>query len=134
MSEEKPCRHEYVKIYQRKLKGLERRMVATKAYLPVGFKVNDLGHLGEGSFCFCTKCRARLYPKRTKNDKLLARQALANQAVSLDTGEVALPEVELPIDVDELVAESADMQDIHGEGVRLNEEEQPCELLNDEDI
>ncbi|MBX9686362.1 MAG: hypothetical protein K2X27_06640 [Candidatus Obscuribacterales bacterium] len=71
------CRHEYVKIYQRKIKGLERRLVATKAYLPVGFKMADFGHLSEGSYCFCTKCRARLFPKRTAADKAAAR--LANQ-------------------------------------------------------
>jgi len=69
------CRHEFVRIYQRKLKGLERRLVATKAYLPVGFKMADFGHLSEGSYCFCTKCRARLYPKRTAADRAAARQA-----------------------------------------------------------
>ena len=76
-----PCKHEFVRIYQRKLKGLERRLVATKAYLPVGFKQADFGHLSEGSYCFCTKCRARLYPKRTNADKAAAR--LANQAKAL---------------------------------------------------
>src|SRR6185295_20146566 len=70
-----PCRHEFVRIYQRKLKGLERRLVATKAYLPVGFKMTDFGHLSEGSYCFCTKCRARLFPKRTAADKAQARLA-----------------------------------------------------------
>lgn len=73
-----PCKHEYVRIFQRKLKGLERRLVSTKAYLPVGFKMADFGHLSEGSFCFCTKCRARLFPKRTAAEKAQAR--LANQA------------------------------------------------------
>jgi hypothetical protein len=69
------CKHEFVRIYQRKLKGLDRRLVATKAYLPVGFKMADFGHLSEGSYCFCTKCRARLYPKRTAADRAAARQA-----------------------------------------------------------
>lgn len=77
------CKHEFVRIYQRKLKGLERRLVATKAYLPVGFKMTDFGHLSEGSYCFCTKCRARLFPKRTAADKAAARQAnLAKQALA----------------------------------------------------
>lgn len=79
-----PCKHEFVRIYQRKLKGLERRLVATKAYLPVGFKQADFGHLSEGSYCFCTKCRARLYPKRTNAEKAQAR--LANQAKALAAG------------------------------------------------
>lgn len=77
------CRHEFVRIYQRKLKGIERRLVSTKAYLPVGFKMADFGHLSEGSYCFCTKCRARLFPKRTAAEKVAARQALlAKQALA----------------------------------------------------
>ncbi len=74
-----PCKHEFVRIYQRKLKGLERRLVATKAYLPVGFKMADFGHLSEGSYCFCTKCRARLFPKRTAADRAQARLAAQNK-------------------------------------------------------
>ena len=77
------CRHEFVRIYQRRLKGLDRRLVATKAYLPVGFKMADFGHLSEGSYCFCTKCRTRLFPKRTAADRAAARQAnLAKQALA----------------------------------------------------
>ena len=131
MTQEKPCRHEYVKIYQRKLKGLERRIVATKAYLPVGFKPTDFAHLGEGSFCFCTKCRARLYPRRTQAERLKARLALANQPVLPEADSL---ETELPIDVEELVIESPDMQDIEAEGNRFGQEDEPCQLLNDEDI
>lgn len=67
------CRHEYVRIYQRRLKGLDRRLVATRAYLPVGFKLGDFGHLSEGSYCFCTKCRKRLFPKRSQGEKEQAR-------------------------------------------------------------
>lgn len=67
------CRHEYVRIYQRRLKGLDRRLVATRAYLPVGFKLGDFGHLSEGSYCFCTKCRKRLFPKRSQGEKDQAR-------------------------------------------------------------
>ncbi len=72
-TEQAACKHEYVRIYQRKLKGLERRLVATRAWLPVGFKQADFGHLSEGSYCFCTKCRARLFPKRTAAEKAQAR-------------------------------------------------------------
>lgn len=71
--EGKPCRHEYVRIFQRRLKGLDRRLVATKAYLPVGFKVGDFGHLSEGSYCFCSTCRKRLFPKRSQAEKDQAR-------------------------------------------------------------
>ncbi len=73
MTAESNCRHEYVRIFQRRLKGLDRRLVATKAYLPVGFKLGDFGHLSEGSYCFCTKCRKRLFPKRSQQEKDQAR-------------------------------------------------------------
>ena len=98
MDQEAPtCKHEFVRIYQRRLKGLERRLVATKAYLPVGFKMADFGHLSEGSYCFCTKCRARLFPKRTAADKAQARlaaqakaagEAIAAENAELDSGEL----------------------------------------------
>lgn len=80
------CRHEYVRIYQRRLKGLERRLVATKAYLPVGFKVTDFTHLGEGSYCFCSRCRMRLFPKRTAGEKAAAKAALAAEKAAAAAG------------------------------------------------
>ena len=80
MPEPISCRHEFVRIFQRKLKGLERRLVATKAYLPIGFKQGDFGHLSEGSYCFCTKCRARLFPKRTQAERLKQKLAQAEAA------------------------------------------------------
>jgi hypothetical protein len=127
--EQQPCRHEYVRIYQRKLKGLERRLVATKAWLPVGFKMTDFGHLGEGSYCFCSKCRARLYPKRTNAEKAQARLALAasklaaehgtamdaDAAVELDVVEEAADDGasgDTPIRVEELVVESVELEDL----------------------
>jgi hypothetical protein len=91
------CRHEYVRIFQRRLKGLDRRLVSTKAYLPIGFKIGDFGHLGENSYCFCTKCRARLYPKRTQADKLQARLAAA--AGKLSAEQAALADQDLLDDV-----------------------------------
>ena len=152
MNEEKPCRHEYVRIYQRRLKGLDRRLVSTRAYLPIGFKQADFGHLSEGSYCFCTKCRARLYPKRTAADKLAARVALAqgklNQLAEISelltpadlqelVGDVGLESLESnesadtqdlednsskDIHVEELELESVDAQDIEAEGVKLTED------------
>lgn len=94
MSEESTCRHEYVIIYQRKLKDLERRLVGTRAYLPVGFKMVDFKHLSPGSFCFCTRCRKRLFPKRTQAEKEAARlerkrlkeEELAKQVQELGDG------------------------------------------------
>jgi hypothetical protein len=149
---EKPCRHEYVKVFQRKLKGLERRMVAMRVFLPVGLKVGDFSHLGEGSYCFCTTCRARLFPRRTAADKAAARVALAlgkaaaassaelgmNDNVdalleSMDAQEVA--QKTLDIHVDELELESVDVQDITAEGVKLgDDDEESCNLTDDGDI
>jgi hypothetical protein len=92
MVQEKPCRHEYIKIFQRRLKGLDRRMVSTRGYLPVGFKATDFGHLGEGSYCFCATCRARLYPRRTQAEKAAARVALAQ---SKSAAQAALDELQM---------------------------------------
>lgn len=122
---EKPaCRHEYVRIYQRKLKGLERRLVATKAWLPVGFKMTDFSHLSEGSYCFCSNCRTRLYPKRTAAEKLEARQALAaSKALAAEQALEALEAEALEaaeetgtttgeLDVEELEVESVELEDL----------------------
>jgi hypothetical protein len=148
----KPCRHEYVKVFQRKLKGLDRRMVAMRVFLPVGLKVGDFSHLGEGSYCFCTTCRARLYPRRTTADKAAARVALAMGKAaaaaeaelaitenvdalleSMDAEEVALNTIE--IHVEELELESVDVQDITAEGVKLSDDdEESCNLTDDGDI
>ncbi|HEY9719982.1 MAG TPA: hypothetical protein V6C69_21060 [Trichormus sp.] len=159
MTESAVCRHEYVRIYQRKLKGLDRRLVVTRAYLPVGFKPADFGHLGEGSFCFCSKCRARLYPRRTQAEKLAARVALAQgkadaaEAAAAELQEQqdrsvlqelaarealqesgdALQEPAVDIHVEELELEAADIQDIEAEGVKLSSDENETCSLNDED-
>lgn len=151
MSEEKPCRHEYVKIYQRRLKGLERRLVATKAYLPVGFKMTDFGHLSEGSYCFCSNCRARLFPRRTAAEKAAARQALlAAKAEAAEAAELAdvaesselseatddmavEPETSLAVEVEELVLEMVDVQDIESEGVKLADDDEAQDELNDQE-
>jgi hypothetical protein len=142
----KPCRHEYVRIYQRKLKGLDRRLVMTRAYLPVGFKPGDFGHLGDSSYCFCSKCRFRLYPKRTQAEKVAARQALATakesdaaaallaEGLQEETGHDGATEKAIgDIHVEELEQESVDMQDIEAEGVKLSDETESCSL-SDEDV
>jgi hypothetical protein len=139
------CRHEYVRIYQRKLKGLDRRLVATKAWLPVGFKMTDFSHLGEGSYCFCSKCRARLYPKRTNAEKAQARVALAasklqQAADAADAAEAAelaeMQEDDSPvavanIHVEELEVESVDLQDLN-EGTVPVDDGSSCQLSPDD--
>jgi hypothetical protein len=158
MENHKPCRHEYVKIYQRKLKGLDRRLVATRAYLPIGFKQTDFAHLSEGSYCFCTKCRARLFPRRTAAEKAQARlvavqsKALAEAGISEETslniaeGDFGPEAVENVVDnndglddkdihVEELELENVDVQDIEAEGVKLGGEERESDNLTEgEDI
>jgi hypothetical protein len=149
MTEEKPCRHEYVKIFQRRLKGLERRLVATRGYLPVGFKQSDFSHLGEGSFCFCARCRARLYPRRSPAEKAAARFVLAqNKLTELpaveDLSELVLDLVEghdiavaetgaergaTAVNVEELEYESTEVEDLQQDRVKLSEEEE-----NEEEI
>jgi hypothetical protein len=150
-SPEKPaCRHEYVRIYQRKLKGLERRLVATKAWLPVGFKQTDFSHLSEGSYCFCSNCRARLYPKRTAAEKLEARQALAasklllaEQAEQAEQDALDALEAEAidgvedsgktkgDIDVEELEVESVELEDLEGASVGVPDT-QDCQATADD--
>jgi hypothetical protein len=147
MSEEKPCRHEYVKIFQRKLKDLDRRMVVKKAYLPVGFKMGDFTHLGENSFCFCSKCRVRLYPRRSQAEKAANRLALAQGKLNADLEALAESSdillegsdnddlaVVANIHVDELELEAVDAQDIVAEGVKLADDDQSCKIADDEDI
>lgn len=154
MVEEKPCRHEYVRIFQRKLKGIDRRMVCTRAFLPIGFKLGDFGHLSEGSYCFCAKCRVRLFPKRTQAEKNQARLAnlagkAAAEAEALEAeqvDELLLDELQveavgddddgpkIDIHVEELEPELVDVQDIAAEGVKLNDEEESCALSEEEEM
>jgi hypothetical protein len=129
-----------VRIYQRKLKGLERRLVATKAWLPVGFKQADFSHLGEGSYCFCSKCRARLYPKRTNAEKAQARIALAASKeaqaeleAQLEAQDEVMEEVgteQASIHVDELEVESVELADLEDGTVSLPQTD--CQLTSDE--
>lgn len=129
---EKPCKHEYVRIFQRKLKGLERRLVAQRAYLPVGFKLGDFQHLGENSYCFCTKCRTRLYPKRSQAEKELARQERAKQRLDKLSAEA---ENESDLELDMEVEPEQDSQDDEKESdVNIHVEEMDVELVGVEDI
>ncbi len=137
------CRHEYVRIYQRRLKGLDRRLVATKAWLPVGFKMGDFSHLGEGSYCFCSKCRARLFPKRTNADRLQARIALAaskeaqaelDAQALLDTFDESSDDTGTSggsIHVEELEVESVDLADLE-EGSVMLPDEKDSQLASDD--
>lgn len=104
----KVCRHEYVRIYQRKLKGLDRRLVATRAYLPVGFKMGDFTYLSAGSFCFCSKCRKRLFPKRTEAEK---QQARVERKLLKEMGTVDLMTVGAPREKTEFDDDSEDELD-----------------------
>ncbi|MBA3993366.1 MAG: hypothetical protein C0469_07550 [Cyanobacteria bacterium DS2.3.42] len=146
------CRHEYVTIYQRRLKGLDRRLVATRAYLPVGFKMADFGHLSEGSYCFCSRCRTRLFPKRSQAEKLKARELLAASKAQKELDAMAayadeenmldgetLDETEkesnssAEIQVEELEIEALGMEDIQAEGVKINDDEESTCLVDDAD-
>jgi hypothetical protein len=144
-----PCRHEYVRIFQRKLKDLNRRMVCTKAYLPVGFKMGDFQHLGENSFCFCATCRARLYPKRSQAEKAEARIQLAQgKALKLEqqsllsadlieeVGASALKKLLMHVDdnEDDEVEDVDDVDDENTPKVDIHVEEMEQEAIGVEDL
>ncbi|MBS1992456.1 MAG: hypothetical protein JSS86_09725 [Cyanobacteria bacterium SZAS LIN-2] len=143
----KVCRHEYVRIFQRKLKDLNRRMVCTKAYLPVGFKMGDFSHLGENSFCFCATCRVRLYPKRSQAEKAEARIQLAQgKALKLEmqqsataadlieeVGAKALAELLMRVE-DEDEGEQEEVEDENVPKVDIHVEELEQEVVGVEDI
>lgn len=162
-NQEKPCKHEYVRIFQRKLKGLERRLVAQRAFLPVGFKIGDFQHLGENSYCFCSKCRARLYPKRSAAEKELARQerlkqrqeklfpteGLSDSDIELDSEldgefEKELPDIDqdpddeekdsdVNIHVEEMDVELVGVEDIVKEGVKLSTDDEDDQCAVDDE-
>lgn len=139
----KVCRHEYVRIYQRKLKGLDRRLVATRAFLPVGFKMGDFTYLSPGSFCFCSKCRKRLFPKRTEAEKQQARveRKLLKESGAIDLMAVGKPrekgefDDELEFDIDDL--DDSDDESIFGKGPILagpDTEDEADENLDDDKL
>lgn len=114
--------------------------MATKAWLPVGFKMTDFSHLGEGSYCFCSKCRARLFPKRTNAEKAQARlAAAATKQAQLDAleaaelgEEVTDEEVSTPdIDVEELEVESVELADLDQGAVAIDDDSS-CQLSSDD--
>lgn len=153
MTTEVVCRHEYVTIYQRRLKGLDRRLVATRAFLPVGFKMADFGHLSEGSYCFCSKCRARLYPKRSQAEKQVARELLAKSKAQKELDAMAAGRLDdetfldgegqsdvdtenskvssAEINVEELELEPLGMEDIQSDRVKIDDDEESSCLADD---
>ncbi len=141
-NQEKPCRHEYVRIFQRKLKGLERRLVVQRAFLPVGFKIGDFQHLGENSYCFCAKCRARLYPKRSAAEKEVARQERLKQRLEKLSPSVGLGDTDLELDSELDLDDDKEMPDIDQDpndeekesDVNIHVEEMDVELVGVEDI
>ncbi len=103
----------------------------------------DFSHLGEGSYCFCSKCRARLFPKRTNADRAQARIALAaskeaqaelEAQAHLDSFDEPIDEKEtreVAIHVEELEVESVDLADLEDGSVNLPDEKD-CQLASDD--
>ena len=134
-SNEKPCRHEYVKIFQRKFKERARRWTSTRGFLPTGFSHKDFAFLSIGTYCFCTVCRKRLFPVRIDVAKVSA-QYLQNQVLSTQFNP-ALPEDNIrreentgpspdspqPVEVEELQVESVDVADIVDKGITVSKNE-----------
>src|ERR1700737_1631312 len=133
-SNEKPCRHEYVKIFQRKYKDLGRRMVSTRGYLPTGFSNKDFAFLTSGAYCFCTNCRKRLFPTRieaVKTDVITSPSPVVSMppAEAVDNiwteessavNPVASPE----IDVEELQIEPIEVSDLIDTSISVNVKEE----------
>jgi hypothetical protein len=144
MDAQENCRHEYILIIQRRLKGLERRLVATKAFLPTGFKRGDFNHLGEGSYSFCSKCRMRLHPKRTAADREQTRLEMAKKKKAKEQARLAESKLPLAseemsedetveISVEELEVEAVDINDIEAEGVKLDSDDASCQIDDGDD-
>lgn len=135
---DKPCRHEYVKIFQRKYKNYERRLVSTRGFLPTGFSNKDFSFLNQGTYCFCSKCRKCLYPvksQKASNTGVQQIAILAAAPVENTWGEEAETEsktnVSHKIEVEELQVEATDVTDIvdkeivrHDEAIEQESEEE----------
>lgn len=131
---EKPCRHEYVKMFQRKYKDFGRRLVSTRGYLPTGFSNKDFSFLTGGAYCFCTKCRKRLFPVRHEATKLqntiLPSQTADTQInepvdnIWTETEEVVEinPAIAQEIAVEELQIEPTDVSDIVDKEIAVNQQ------------
>lgn len=122
---EKPCRHEYVKIFQRKYKGLGRRLVGTKGYLPVGFSIKDFAYLSYGSYCFCTGCRMRLYPTRVESPKLEKVEELKKDDMQLSEETIGSDSEMQVVNVEELQVESIEVSDLADKKVIVSGEIDP---------
>jgi hypothetical protein len=130
---ETPCRHEYVKIYQRRYKEYERRLVSTRGYLPTGFSNKDFSFLTPGAYCFCTKCRKCLYPTRGLSNRgqntAVAAQVSDNAPIEA-ADNIWIEEIpdtsaatSLEIEVEELQVEAADATDIVEKEIAANQED-----------
>ncbi len=134
---EKPCRHEYVKIFQRKYKELGRRLVSTRGYLPTGFSNKDFAFLTSGAYCFCTKCRKRLFPTRHEAAKPaitnLPDQILDIQ-ISEPTDNIWVEEAaeinqttSQEIEVEELQIEATEVSDIVDKEISVSQQSSTAE-------
>ena len=109
-------------MFQRRWTQEGKRLISRRAYLPVGFKVADLGYLSDDAYCFCTKCRARLHPRFTRAEKEIARLAKrAQKAASAELDSTALDyagiELDKPVEVEELELEETDVELVSQSGI-----------------
>jgi hypothetical protein len=129
---EKPCKHEYVKIFQRKYKNFGRRLVSTRGYLPTGFSNKDFSFLTGKACCFCTKCRKKLFP--TRNETIKPQNInLPAQITNFQPGETAdniwteeiaeaNPNTSQEIAVEELQIEPTDVSEIVDKEIAVNQQ------------
>jgi len=120
-SSDKPCRHEYVKIFQRKYKDYRRRMVSTRGYLPTGFSNKDFAFLNAGAYCFCTTCRKRLFPLRVETAKIDKTVLLIPNVQAVDPIDHTTSQV---INVEELQVEPVDVSEIVDKEIKVNQAEE----------
>ncbi len=131
-SNDKPCRHEYIKIFQRKYKDFGRRMLSTRGYLPTGFSSKDFSFLPLGAYCFCTNCRQRLFPTRpvkiatTPSSQPVVNIPSADPTDTIWTEEstIASPASTQEIDVEELQIEPIEVSDLLDKSISVNVSEE----------
>ncbi len=130
-SNQKPCRHEYVKIFQRKYKDFGRRIVSTRGYLPTGFTNKDFAFLSSGAFCFCVNCRKRLFPNRAENKAAtIQNPVLVSQPVEVvdniwaEESSATTQTTSQEIDVEELQIETIEVTDLLDTSISANVKEE----------
>ena len=134
------CRHEYVKIFQRKFKDYVRRLTVTRGYLPTGFVNKDFAYLSDSTYCFCKNCRIRLHPsnieaaksanwsgpnKETNIEEIANTTEPGNIWIEEIVSESAnsTDETAKEVDVDELQIETVDISDITESQAIVNDQE-----------